>query len=86
MIRHAMALFLGYCLAALFSSSVAMTVSATLWGSAWTWGILIFWSLMGYLLIIPVLFALFLGVCATGFGSLMGVAWLLDKINEVKNR
>ena len=73
------AAFLGYCLAAIFSSNVAFAFSATVW-SAWTIVVLLFWWFVGYFLLIPVIMAMLFGAGAVGFGGLMGVAWIIDKV------
>jgi hypothetical protein len=77
-----LALFLGYCLAALFSTSVSMTVTATLWASAWTWGILIFWAVVGHLLIIPAIIAVMFGGAAAGVLGAVGIGWVIEKWNR----
>jgi len=70
--------FLGYCLAAMFSSYVSLTFGLTVWGSAWTYFVLLFWWLIGYFALIPVIMAIFGGGALIAGGTLFGVAWLVD--------
>lgn len=74
------AAILGYCLAAIFSSNVAFTFSLTVWGSLWTWIVLVFWWAIGSFLLIPLIMGLIFGAGAVGIGGLLGVAWIIDKV------
>ena len=72
----------GYCLAAMFSSSVAMVPALTLWGSIWTYFVLAFWWFVALWItwLIPVVIVgggalAFVGVVA----GAIGLAEWLDK-------
>lgn len=78
--------FVGYCLAAFFSANVSMTLGLTLWGSAWTYAVLLFWWLIGYfvtwLLVIGLIALVALIFGGTAVGALAGLGWLAEKHNR----
>jgi len=55
---HFASLILGYCLAAIFSSFVSFTLTATVWTSIWTYIVLAFWWFIALFItwLIPVVF------------------------------
>ena len=72
---------LGYCLAAMFSANVSLTFSATIW-SVWTIIVLLFWWLVSYFLLFPVIMAILFGFSVVGLGGIVVVVWILDKVKR----
>ncbi len=78
------AVIVGYLMAAWLSAAVSVTFAATVWGSAWTWFVLVFWIGMTYATLWwwPFIVA--------GLGALAGiigffsVAIVIDKFNAWK--
>ena len=83
---HIVGLVCTYVLAAVFSASVAMVPAATAWGSIWTYIAFAVWIIPGYItawvlcMLLILLFTL-LGMGAF-VGTLLGTAWVSDKINK----
>lgn len=78
MMYKILALFIGYMLAALFSSSISMSLTLTLWGSGWTYIILLFWWFISLWIAWLVPIALMGGGLLAMYGALFGVAAILD--------
>lgn len=78
------AVIVGYLIAAAASSAVSVTFAATVWGSAWTWFVLVFWIALSYITLWLWPFI------AAGLGALVGIIGLfsvaitIDKFNAWK--
>lgn len=76
MFRTLLTFVTGYGLAAIFSSYVSFTVTATLWANFWTYVVLLFWWVIGGIawVLLPAAFAALIALLA-GILAVLVDAW-----------